>query len=142
MQADELRVQAADHIPHIHALGLHGNVAIVDERVQRGEILGIAPGEAEHLGPAQDGGDIVALRAERLVIAGEREGILVLGEIVVAHHRQDGGGRELVVEVHEGLDGFLVAAELPQDVVARPGGLLAGAGGLLDVVEGAERLLV
>ena len=65
----------------------------------------------------------------------------MFGEIVVSHHRQDGRGRELVVEVHEGLDGLVIAAELPQDVVPGLDGLFAGAGGLLDVVEGAEGLL-
>ena len=58
-----------------------------------------------------------------------------------ANHRQDGRRRELVVEIHEDLEGVCITAELPEDVVPGLGDLFAGAGGLLDVIEGAEGLL-
>ena len=142
MQVDDLRVQAADDVAHVHSLRLHGDTLVRDERVHGREILRIAAGGPEHFGPAQDGGHIVALGAERLLIGGERQGVLVFAQIVVPHHRKDGRGGELVVEVLEGRDGLFVLAHLPQDVIPGADGLLARADDFLDVVQRLQRLLV
>ena len=142
VQLQDFGVQAPHHVAQVHVLGGGGDVLGREERVQGLEIVLVTAHVPIDFGHAQDGGDITAVQREGFRVAGLRQGVGEIGQVVVSEHGQDGGGGILGVEFFQLLHALFLPSHGAQDIVAGAHHFFRQAPLPLDFRERGQRLVV
>ena len=112
VQLQQLGVQGTRKIADVHGFGFGRNILRLEETLQRAEIVRILALMPVNLRKPQDGRDIAAVQRKRLGIMDLRQGILILAQVIVAQHGQDGRRRIVPVERLQRRNGFFRTVEL------------------------------
>ena len=139
--AEELRIRVLEEGLDIARLHLQRRGLAGKEVVDGGEVIGIVAAVAIDLGDAEQGLGVAGLVGEGFVVVFEGQGILELGDAVVAQgHEEAGRGDRFVVSLQD-LEGFVGLLLAHQDVILgqRDHVVLAGHG--FDLIQDAHHFI-
>ena len=135
-------VQGTGKVTQVHTLALGLHVFRREEGFQGLEIVRIPAHMAVYFGFAQDGRDIAAVQRQGFFIAGQGQGILVIREVIVSQHGQDGGNGVLLVELFQEGGTLVLLAHSCINVVSGADDFFRETALLLHLIQGSEGLFV
>ena len=117
VQLQQFGIQGTGEVPDIHGLGLCRDILCAEERADGVEVLRILPLMPINLRHAQHGRHVTAVQGQGFLVADPRQGVLILGQVIVSQHGEHRRGGILPVELFQGLQGFFRLVHLAVNLI-------------------------